>query len=206
MLRVPVLISALLAALYLLAVTPMAPALAEPVSTEQALADKVFGSADAPIEIVAYESLTCPHCASFHANAWHDIKEKYIDTGKARFILRDFPFDALGLRAAMMARCAGDERYYGIVEVLFKSQMQWARAQDPMQALAGIGRLAGLSEADFEACMANEALLEGILKGRQEAEAKFDVSSTPTFIINGTKVVGAQPFEEFDKVMAPMAN
>ena len=178
---------------------------AEPISTEDALADKVLGSADAPIEIVAYESMTCPHCAAFHANAWHDIKKKYIDTGKARFILRDFPFDAVGLRAAMLARCTGDKRYYGVVEILFKSQTQWARAEDPMQALAGIGRLAGLSEADFDACMGNQALMDGILAGRQTAQREFDVSSTPSFIINGTKVVGAQPFEEFDKVLAPMA-
>ena len=178
---------------------------AEPVSTEDALADKVMGSPDAPIEIIAYESMTCPHCASFHANAWHDIKAKYIDTGKARFILRDFPFDAVGLRAAMLARCTGDKRYYGVVEILFKSQTQWARAEDPMQALAGIGRLAGLSEADFDACMGNQALMDGILAGRQTAQREFDVSSTPSFIINGTKVVGAQPFEEFDKVLAPMA-
>ena len=178
---------------------------AEPISTEDALADKVMGSADAPIEIIAYESMTCPHCASFHQNAWHDIKAQYIDTGKARFILRDFPFDAVGLRAAMLARCTGDKRYYGVVEILFKSQTQWARAEDPMQALAGIGRLAGLSAADFDACMANQALMDGILVGRQTAEREFDVSSTPSFIINGIKVVGAQPFEEFDKVLAPMA-
>lgn len=178
---------------------------AEPISTEDALADKVMGEADAPIEIIAYESMTCPHCASFHQSTWRDIKEKYIDTGKARFILRDFPFDAVGLRAAMMARCIGDKRYYGVVEILFKSQAQWARAEDPMQALAGIGRLAGLSEADFDVCMGNQALMDGILVGRQTAEREFDVSSTPTFIINGTKVIGAQPFEAFDKVMAPMA-
>jgi len=178
---------------------------AEPVSTEDALADKVLGSPDAPIEIIAYESMTCSHCASFHQDTWPEIKEKYIDTGKARFILRDFPFDAIGLRAAMMARCTGNERYYGVVGILFKSQDQWARAKDPMTALAGIGRLAGLNSADFDACMANEALMDGVLNGRQAAQRDFDVSSTPTFIINGTKVVGALPFEEFDKVMAPMA-
>ena len=105
----------------------------------------------------------------------------------------------------MLARCTGDKRYYGVVEILFKSQTQWARAEDPMQALAGIGRLAGLSEADFDACMGNQALMDGILAGRQTAQREFDVSSTPSFIINGTKVVGAQPFEEFDKVLAPMA-
>jgi len=177
---------------------------AEPVSTEEALADKVLGNPDAPVEIIAYESLTCPHCASFHHNAWPEIKEKYIDTGKAKFVFRDFPFDAIGLRASMMARCMGDERYYGILDVLFNSQSQWTRAEDPMKALAGIGRLAGLDQAAFDACMANEELMDGILKGRQRGQSEFEVSSTPTFIINGTKVVGAQPFEAFAEVIAPL--
>ncbi len=197
--------TALALGILILSTIAFGAARAEPVSTEDALADKVLGNADAPIEIIAYESLTCPHCASFHENAWKEIKKNYIEPGKAKFVFRDFPFDAVGLRAAMLARCTGDDRYFATLEVLFSSQSQWSRAADPMQALAGIGRLAGLSAEDFDACMANEALLDGILARRQEGEREFDVSSTPTFIINGTKVIGAQPFEEFDKVMAPMA-
>ncbi len=196
----------ILAAIAVLAVTQFATGHADAQSsTEVALADKVLGDENAPVEIIAYESLTCPHCASFHQNAWPEIKKQYVDTGKAKLVFRDFPFDAVGLRAAMMARCADEERYFGLLEVLFKSQVDWSRAQDPMKALEGIGRLAGLDEAAFDACMADEALMDGILKRRQEAQSEFDVSSTPTFIINGTKVVGAQPFEAFDEVIAPLA-
>lgn len=191
--------------LFALAVTFAAPAAAEIASTEEALAEKVMGSPDAPIEIIAYESLTCPHCASFHANAWPKIKETYVETGKARFVFRDFPFDALALRAGMLARCSGEERYFGVLEVLFESQDGWMRADDPMKALAGIGRLAGISQEGFDACMANEQLLDGILARRQEGEREFDVTSTPTFFINGTKVVGAQPFEKFDEILKPLA-
>jgi protein-disulfide isomerase len=194
---------ALFAVLFLVSVGDLGNA-AEPVSTDEALADKIVGDPNAPVEVIAYESLTCPHCAAFQRETWPELKEKYVDTGKVKFIFRDFPLDAVGLHAAMMARCTGDERYFGVIDVLFNSQSEWARAKDPMKALAGIGRLAGLDEAAFDACMADEALMDGILKRRQEAQNEFDVSSTPTFIVNGTKVVGAQPFEKFDEIIAPL--
>lgn len=177
---------------------------AQEVSTEEAVADKVLGSPDAPVEMIAYESLTCPHCASFHAEAWQTIKSTYVDTGKLRFVYRDFPFDPVGLRAGMMARCLGNERYFGMIEILYKTQAQWATADDPLAALAGIGRLAGLSAEGFEACMANQALMDGILERRQAGERDFEVSSTPTFFINGHKIVGARPFEVYEEVIAPL--
>ena len=181
------------------------PAAAAPLSTEEALADRVLGDPDAPVEMIGYESLTCPHCASFHADAWPELKEKYIETGKVKFVYRDFPFDALGLRAAMMARCAPQDKYFGTIEALYKSQRHWTRADDPMKALEGIARLAGLDSESFDACMANNDLLDGLLLIRQNAETgEFEVSSTPTFIINGVKIEGARPLADYESIFAPM--
>ena len=181
-------------------------ALAEPLSTEDALAERVLGDAAAPVEMIEYSSLTCPHCAAFHAEKLPELKKKYIDTGKLRLIQRDFPFDRLGAMGAMMARCANPSRYHQFIDVLFQQQAQWTRASDPVGALVGIGKLGGLSEEDFQACMTNEDLLNGILKMRQEGVSQYDISSTPTFIINGEKVVGNQSLEDFEDAIEKHLN
>lgn len=182
---------------------------------EEAIADKdgplaemVMGNANAPVTIIAYESLTCPHCADFEANTLPKLKKAYIDTGKVRFILRDFPFDQVSMRAHMMARCTGKERFFGTVTVLFRTQQNWSRAksaQQLMDNLARIGRLAGLSRADFDACMKNEKLIRFIVRRIEEANKTYGVRSTPTFIINGKRaIIGAQPFERFESAIDPL--
>lgn len=175
------------------------PARAEPLPTDQALADRVLGNPDAPVTIFDYSSLTCPHCATFHVQTLPKLKDQYLDTGKAKLVFRDFPFDAAALRGAMMARCAPKDRYYAVLDVLFKQQDKWTRAADPIKALAQLGKLAGISQADFDACMANQALADGILKMRMDGEQKYKVDSTPTFVLNdgAGRVDGAQPFEKF---------
>ncbi|WP_236024752.1 DsbA family protein [Arenibaculum pallidiluteum] len=176
-----------------------------PRTTEDMLKDRVLGSPDAAVTIIEYASLTCPHCAAFHANTLPELKKRYVDTGKVRIIFRDFPFDAAALRASMLARCAAPERYFGVLDVLFRSQETWSRAQDPLKALSQTGRLAGVGQQEFDACMANEALLNGIVNIRMEGEQRFQVNSTPTFVFRRgdreEKFSGAQSIDRFAEVL-----
>lgn len=175
---------------------------AEPPTTEEALKDRVLGDPDAPVTIIEYASLTCSHCRHFHVEVLPTLKKNYIDTGKVKLILRDFPFDRAALMGAVMARCAPSERYFNFIDVLFKQQESWARSDDPFAALARIGKLGGLNPSDFEACLKNQELVDGIVEKRLAGQKRFDVNATPTFIIDGDhKIVGSQPYEEFDKVL-----
>ena len=119
---------------------------------------------------------------------------------------RDFPFDRLGLLATVMARCAPPKRYFGFIDVLFQKQADWSRSQDPFAELSRIGKLGGLNPSDFDACLKNQELIDGLVEKRLEGQKKFDVNATPTFIIDGDhKIVGSQPYEEFEKVFSKKA-
>ena len=166
--------------------------------------DMVLGDPEAPIKIVEYASLTCPHCASFHADVLPQIKANYIDTGKARLVYRDFPLDKSALLAAAMARCAGRDRFFGFIDVLYRTQSSWSRADKPTEALARIGRLGGLKREEIDACLADEALLDRILSARIQGRKEFDIRSTPTFIVNGEKIVGAESYQRFKEVLDRM--
>ncbi len=193
-----------LIAMVLLLAGPSSAAAPDAVQMAQAEAwpdDRSIGSADAPVTMIEYASLTCPHCASFHNETLPKLKQAYIDTGKVRLIYRDFPIDALAYRAAILTRCVEPERYFGMLEVLFGGQDGWSRAKDPMAALRRIGRLAGIGTEKFDACMTDKKIGDGILGTRLKASREHDVGTTPTFIINGRKITGAQPFEEFDKIL-----
>lgn len=175
---------------------------AAPPTAEEALKDRVLGDPKAPIEIIEYSSLTCPHCRHFHIEILPELKKNYIDTGRAKLVYRDFPFDQLGLTAAIMARCAPRSRYFQFLDVLFQNQEKWAGNADPIRALGRIGTLGGLSEADFRACADNRAIVDGVLQSRLEAGKRYEVTSTPSFIINGEKrVVGSQPYKVFDDLL-----
>ncbi len=175
---------------------------AAPPSAEEALKDRVLGDPNAPIEIVEYSSLTCSHCRHFHIDILPDLKKNYLDTGRAKLVYRDFPFDQLGLMAAIMARCAPPSRYFQFLDVLFQNQEKWAQNADPIRALTRIGSLGGLSEADFRACTENRTIVDGVLQTRLEAGKRYQVNSTPSFIINGEKrIVGSQPYKVFDDLL-----
>jgi protein-disulfide isomerase len=164
--------------------------------------DHVLGKPDAPITIIEYASLTCPHCAEFDRETLPKIKEKWIDTGKAKLVFRDFPLDGLALQAAMVARCAPADRYFGYIDVLFHSQNNWARANDPTEALSRIARLGGMSDQQFQACMSNKELQKSVAASRQTAEKDYGVESTPTFFVNGTMLKpGALPYAEFEQAL-----
>ena len=172
-----------------------------PVQTAQAqdsrLADRILGDKNAPVEIIDFSSMTCPHCATFHTEVLPKIKAAYLDTGKAKLVFRDFPLDQVALRASMMARCAPEERYFALLDVLFKSQAQWARAADPQKALAQYGKLAGMQQSTIDSCLSDQALADGLLNIRLEAQDEHKVQSTPTFIVGNERIEGAQSFETF---------
>jgi protein-disulfide isomerase len=165
--------------------------------------ERILGRPDAPVTIYEFASMTCPHCATFHNDILPQIKAAYIDTGKVKLVMREFPFDRAALAGAMVARCLPAERFYPFLDVLFKTQRQWATAQDPARPLQQNARLAGMSEADFQACVSNGQLADWILQRRLDATNQFRVESTPTFVFNDGKerIVGAMPFEDFKKVI-----
>jgi protein-disulfide isomerase len=167
--------------------------------------DRVLGNPNAPITIVEYASLTCPHCAHFANDVLPELKKKWIDTGKAKLVLRDFPLDEPALRAAMIARCAPPDRYYAYVDTFFAAQDKWVMARDYREALARLVKLGGMSKDEFDNCLKNTALENKIVQERLVASKEFDVNSTPTFFINGTKFTGAPTVEEFDKVLAGLS-
>src|SRR5258708_6350086 len=156
--------------------------------------DRILGMPDAPVTIVEYASLTCPHCAFFDTDILPKIKTNWIDTGKAKLVFRDFPLDGSAVKAAMLARCAPPDRFYGFIDVLFNSQATWARASDPTPNLSRMAKLGGMSEEQFQACMKDDAMQNKVLGSRLTAEKEFKVESTPTFFINGKRVVGAQSY------------
>jgi protein-disulfide isomerase len=162
------------------------------------LSERVLGKDDAPVTLVEYASLTCPHCASFAKDVLPTIKKEYVDTGKVKLIYRDYPLDNLALRAAMMARCAPKERYFGLVETLFATQGNWARAADPAAALQRLGAVAGLNADNFEACMANKEIYEGVMTIRAKGEAD-KLTGTPYFMLEGRPFKGDPSVAEFRK-------
>ena len=181
------------------AVTPALALSAGDLLVPQALPDMQLGSDDAPVTIVEYASMTCPHCAHFHETTLPGLKEKYIDTGKARLIFREFPFDPRAAAAFMLARCAPKEQYFPLIDVMFKQQDVWATAQDPRPPLLQIVKLAGFTQESFEACLKNQQVLDNVMAVREKATKDYKVDSTPTFFINGEKVSGALSVEDMSK-------
>ncbi len=157
-------------------------------ATETEVIEMWLGSDDAIVEVREYASMTCPHCARFHENVYPDLKADYIDTGKIRFVFREVYFDRSGLWAAMLARCAGPTRYFGVIDLLFERQDDWSRQSDPVKVteqLFRIGRVAGMSDETIRACMTDRDLALAMVE-RSDAERQVDnVNSTPTLVING---------------------
>lgn len=167
--------------------------------------DRILGNPDAPITIVEYASLTCPHCAHFANEVLPELKKKWIDSGKVKLVLRDYPLDEPALRAAMIARCAPPDRFYAYVDTFFAAQDKWVIARDYREALARLVKLGGMSQDEFDNCLKNTELENKIVEERLVASKDLDVNSTPTFFINGTKFAGAPTVEEFDKVLSGLS-
>lgn len=168
------------------------------------LEDIVLGNADAKVTIVEYMSLTCPHCAAFHKETFPKLREKYIDTGKVNFVLREFPLDQVAWAGAMLARCVDKSKFYPVIDVLMEKQLTWARSPDPAGELFKIFKQAGMTKDQFDACRNDRDLAQNVISVRERASKDFRVDSTPTFFINGKILNGEQKIEEFDKLIEPL--
>jgi len=164
--------------------------------------DVVLGSEKAPVTIIEYASMTCPHCAHFSATTFPELQKRYIDTGKVRFIFREFPLDALAAAGFMLARCAGKDKFMPIVETLFAKQADWV-VKEPIEPLKSIAKQFGFTEESFNQCLANQQVLNGIQAVRDQAVQKLGVNSTPSFFINGKKLVGDLSIEQMAKEIDP---
>src|SRR5262249_41455580 len=162
------------------------------------LGDQIQGKADAPVTIVEYASMTCPHCSHFHETTYPEMKKKYIDTGKVRFIFREFPLDPLAAAAPILAPSAGNNKLFTLVEPFFPQQKDWV-VQKPLQPMFAIAKQAGFTQQTFDECLANQQMLNSIEQTRTRAAQKFNVNSTPTFFINGKMFRGALTPDELDK-------
>ncbi|MGX9117665.1 DsbA family protein [Mesorhizobium sp. BHbsci] len=168
-----------------------------------ALPDEQLGKDDAKVTIVEYASMTCPHCAHFHETTLPELKTKYIDTGKARLILREFPFDPSAEAGFMLARCSKDN-YFPMVDVLFRQQANWAGVANTKDALLQISKMAGFTQESFEACLTDQKLLDDVRSVQKRGADEFKVDSTPTFFINGKTYKGALSIEEISAIIDPL--
>jgi protein-disulfide isomerase len=201
-------------ALFTLATAGFAPALISPVLADDAApspaeladagpdGDVMLGSDKAPVMVIEYASMTCPHCAHFSATTFPELQKRYIDTGKVRFTLRPFPLDALAAAGFMLARCAGNDKYMPMVETLFAKQADWV-VKEPLPPLKEIAKQFGMTEDSFNQCLANQKMLDSIQAVRDHAVDKLGVNSTPTFFINGKKFIGDLSMDQMAKEIDP---
>ena len=204
-------VAAIAAGVYYGTRAPSSPAPVAAVSTPNKAAvesvqpgDHVLGDPKAPITVIEYASLTCSHCAHFHTQVLPDIKKKWIDTGKVKLVYRDFPLDQVAAKAAQIAECAGNDKYFGVVDIIFRGQPQWAAAADPLAELAKPLRIAGMGENEIKACLANDAMSNAVINDYKGGEA-MGVNSTPTLFINGQLYRGSRSVEELDGVFSKLA-
>ena len=164
--------------------------------------DVVLGSDKAPVTIIEYASMTCPHCAHFSEETFPELKKRYIDTGKVKFIFREFPLDALAAAGFMLARCAGNDKFLPIIETLFAKQSAWV-VKEPIEPLKSIAKQFGFTEESFNQCLANQKVLDNIQAVRDRAVQKFAVNSTPTFFVNGKRLQGDVSIDVLAKEIDP---
>jgi protein-disulfide isomerase len=190
---------------WLLRSASAAPSAAD-VAMAGPLGDVWLGSPDAKCTIIEYASMTCTHCAAFHHDTWPKLKSTYVDTGKVHFTLREFPLDPLASAGFMLARCAGNDKYYAMIDLLFDKQNDWAFVQKPVDALAALTKQAGFTQKSFEECLKNQQIRAGVEAVRARAETILGVNATPTFFINAKKYDGEMSFEAMDKIIAPIVS
>lgn len=172
------------------------------IDVKAAMEERVIGKDDAPVTIIEYASLTCPHCAHFATTILPELKKQLLDTGKAKLIYRDFPFDQFALKAAMLAHCVPKDNYFQMVELLFTKQDEWTKAKEPLTVLQQFGSLAGVDGTTFKSCTENKELETAILDRMKQGQDKYKIEGTPTFVIEKgdatDQFVGAQPVSTFE--------
>ncbi|CAN5273199.1 hypothetical protein BH10PSE7_BH10PSE7_41260 [soil metagenome] len=170
--------------------------------TPPAIGEMSLGPADAKVTIVEYASASCPHCANFYKTTFQDLKKTYVDTGKVRFIFREFPHNDPALAAFMIARCAPKEKYFPLIDMFFEQQDTWL--QNPKDGLFKIAQLAGFTSETFEACLKNAEIAKGIMAVRDAATNDFGVDGIPTFFVNGEMLTGETSIDAFKKIIDPL--
>ena len=178
------------------------------VSKPVSLPDMALGPANAKVTIIEFASMTCPHCAAFNAEVFPKIKAAYIDTGKIRYVFREFPLDIKAAAGSMLARCIAKDdsaKYFAVIDLLFKQQADWVM-KNTTDTLSRIGKQAGLSQQQIDDCLKDQALLDKIAADQKYAAEVLKVNSTPTFFVNGEKIKGETSFEEFQKKIDPLLN
>jgi protein-disulfide isomerase len=177
------------------------PSGAANVAQPQSLPDMALGPKDATVTITEYASMTCPHCAAFNESVFPKIKSAYIDTGKIRYVFREFPLDIKAASGSMLSRCIAKDdpgKYFAVTDLLFRQQNDWV-PKNTTETLTRIGKQAGLSQQQVETCLKDQSLLDKIVADQKYASEILKVDSTPTFFLNGDKIKGETTFEEFDK-------
>ncbi|MTH95159.1 DsbA family protein [Roseibium sp. RKSG952] len=192
------------AALLTSAAFPSTVALAETFNPSEImksfmLDDMTIGVPDAPVTVIEYASLTCGHCANFHRNTYPRLKSDFIETGKVRFIMREFPLDLVATAGSMLARSLPADKYFGVVDLMFRNQQDWAFTDNPYESLLALAKQIGFTQETFEVALTNQKLLEDIIAGREMALSKFGVDSTPSFFINGELHKGNMSIETIAK-------
>jgi protein-disulfide isomerase len=185
------------------------PAMAQNVAVQDLavagpLGDVALGPENAKVTIIEYASMTCSHCAHFHETTWPELKKRYIDTGKIRFILREFPLDPLATAGFMLARCDGGDKFYPVTDMLFEQQKNWAFVDKPLDSLRQLMKQAGFSQEKFDACLKDQKLYDAVNSVKNRGMEQFSVDATPTFFINGQRHPGSLTIDEIEKVIKPL--
>jgi protein-disulfide isomerase len=167
------------------------------------LGDKGMGDPKAPVTVIEYASMTCPHCQRFHTDTYPALKAKYIDTGKVYFILREFPLDALAYAAFMVARCSGD-KYFPVIDTLFDHQEEWAFVRNPVEKMISFVEPYGMGGSEFEKCIDDPDIFDHVEFVATRGGDVFGVEGTPTFFFNGRRAVGELSADAIDQIVAPM--
>ncbi len=171
---------------------------------KEALPDIVQGKADAPVTMIEYASMTCTHCAHFNETVYPTLIKTYVDTGKVKFILREFPLDPLATAGFMLARCEGPDKRTAVTDLLFAQQKNWAFVDKPLEALSALLKQTGMSQQGFDTCLKDQTLYGNVNAVRDRASQKFGINATPTFFVNGTKVTGEVTVDSLTKMLDPL--
>ncbi|HWM31411.1 MAG TPA: DsbA family protein [Methyloceanibacter sp.] len=166
------------------------------------LGERTLGNPNAPIVVIEYASLTCPHCRNFHANVFPQVKRQYIDTGKVLYIVREFPIGRSAGNAAIINRCAPPENYFSLLDAFLSRQSEWVSQEVRLDAIYGVAKSSGMSRETFDKCLSNQAIIDGLSEVKQRGR-QFGVVGTPTFFVNGRKAQGAITFEEIKALIEP---
>jgi protein-disulfide isomerase len=169
------------------------------------LGDRAYGNPNAPVTIIEYASLTCPHCRNYHKSVFPQVKRQYIDTGKVRYIIREFPIGRTAASAAMVTRCVPESKYLSMTETFLARQSEWVSQEVRPDAIYGVAKSSGMSRAEFDKCLTNQAIIDGLTEVKQRGR-KYGVIGTPTFFVNGQKLQGAVTYEEVKALIEPRAS